>query len=185
MQEFDQELLKTIEGVANIFAVETVQKLIRGIKRRKLTNTKQLINSLDAETRSDLGRIAHSIAFAFEEYGRYHDMKSNRWTTMPPIEKILDWVEKKGLSAFGPDPHPYRIKQKPDERRKNEIAWGIARNKLEPRSHKKRPWFQSTFYKSLNALQEELILGIGDRTLEQMKSALLDRLKRGATTKAF
>lgn len=178
MQEFDKQLLDTIEEIANHFAIETVQTLISNLRKKKLVTSRDLINSLTVESRSDLAKIAHSMAFAFEEYGRYHDMKSNRWTAMPPIDKIKEWVLDKGLNAFGADPNPYKKKQKSKERRLNEIAWGVARNKLlKKNSFKKRLWFQSPFYKALAQLELELSLGIMDRSLEEMKAALLYRLK--------
>lgn len=186
MERFNEQVLKTIEELANYFALETVQKLARNIRRRKLVNTSQLLNSLDSESRSDLARVVHVLSFAFEEYGRFYDMRSTRWQQQPPVEKILEWVKKRGVNFFGQDPYPYKNKVKTSERRMNEIAWGIARNRANVRTGpKRRPWFASTFYKSLNALQEEISLGVMDRSIEQMKETLLWRLKKGATSQFF
>lgn len=178
--------MDTITELSEYFALETIQRWIATIKRQKLVNTKQLINSLDQETRADLGRLVAVISFAFEDYGRYHDIKNKRWQNQPPIEKLIAWIEKKGLDAFGADPKPNKKKPKTKERRINEIAWGIAMQRTQRnRKDKARPWFQSNFYKGLNALQEEISIGVQDRTIESMKEALTDRLKRGATGKYF
>jgi len=186
MQEFDAKLLDTIEQVADYFAERTVQEWIQNIKKKKIVNTRQLLNSLDSDTRADLGRMVTVMQFSFEEYGRYLDIKKKRWTEQPPVGKILEWVEKKGLASFGPDPYPNKTKPKTPERRKNEIAWGIARSiAIKRTGPKRKPWFQSTLYKSLNVLYEELSLGVQDRTVEDMKAALTDRLKRGSSIKVF
>ena len=185
--QFDRETLNAIEAVAETFGMETLARLISSIDREGLVNTRGLIMSMGMDTRTDLAKVAASISFAFEEYGRYQDMRTLEYAAQPPVDKILDWVERKGLSAFGPDPHPYKTKPKPDQRRMNEIAWGIAKN-LEAggrQRRKQRKWFNSTFYANINALQEEIILATGDVAIEEMKASLLDRLQRGATTNFF
>lgn len=179
MKEFDQGLIETIQELANYFALEMVQKWAVNIRKRKIVNTRQLLNSLDQETSADLSRLVVVMQFAFEEYGRYADIKNLRWREQPPIDEIKAWIEKKGLQAFIKDPNPNKKKPKTDQRRKNEIAWGIARSRAKNKTRSKtKPWFQSTFYKSLNALYEEIALGVQDRTIDTMRETLLWRLKR-------
>ena len=183
--QFDEQAIEVLERAGEYFALETVGAFARSLRRQKLINTKQLLQSLGSQNRTDLARVVHSISFAFEQYGRYLDMKNKRWSTPPPIEKILDWVKNIGIEGFGADPRPNKFKPKTPERRMNEIAWGVAISMARRRTDKGRPWFSKNFYKSLNALQEELLLGIGDRTIEQMQETLLWRMKRGATGKYF
>jgi enoyl-[acyl-carrier-protein] reductase (NADH) len=186
MEKFDEQVLEVLERAGEYFAIETVNILTKSLRRQKLVNTRQLINSLSAENRTDVARVVHSVAFAFEQYGRYVDMKNKNWNHQPPVEEILEWIKKKGLASFGTDPKPNKKKPKTPERRMNEIAWGIARQYVKARRPvKARSWFNRNFFKALNALQEELILGISDRTVEQMKESLLYRMKKGATTKYF
>lgn len=185
MEKFDEQLLDTFEELGKSFALANVQQWAKNLKRRKIVNTKQLLNSLDSDTEKDVGRLVVAIHFAFEEYGRYLDMKKKRWDHQPPIEKILEWVKEKGLAAFGADPKPYKRKIKTDEQRMNEIAWGIGRQYATNAPVKARSWFQSSFYKSLNALYEELSLGVADRTVDAIRDSLTARLKRGATGKYF
>jgi hypothetical protein len=181
--KFDKETLDAIEKVAEVFSMETLRTLIASLSRERLVNTRGLIKSLSYENRTDLARAVHTISFAFEEYGRYQDMKKVIYSDQPPVDAILEWVERKGLAAFGPDPNPYKRKPKSDIRRMNEIAWGIAK-KLQtiPKYRKRRKWFASEFYRNLAALQEELILATGDVVVEHMKAQLLERLQTGPTT---
>jgi len=68
----------------------------------------------------------------------------------------------------------------------NEIAWGFARQLSKQRViQQNRSWFQSTFYRGLTALQEEVLIGVADRTTQQMIDSLTERLKRGPTGKYF
>jgi hypothetical protein len=185
MEPFDQNLLNTIAKLADYFALTTVQKWTATIKRKKIVNTGQLLRSLNSDVTKDLGRLVVALDFAFEEYGRYIDIKNKRWRYLPPIDDLLLWVEKKGLSSFGADPNPNKKKPKSPERRINEIAWGIAKQRVKRRQakDKAKPWFQSSFYRSLQALQDEINLGVQDRTIDQMKETLAWRLKRSGPGK--
>ena len=185
MAQINEQFVKTMDEIAKAWSLDLLQKLIANINRKKLTNTSQLLSSLSQETRSQLSQAVTVIAIGFEEYGRYWDMKNNRWSKQPPIEDILEYVKKRGIGFFGTDPTPNKSKPKTSQRRLNEIAWGIARNRKKNIKWKSRPWFQSTFYKSLNALREELLLGWQERGIEEIKNSLSDRLKRGGTTGVF
>lgn len=184
--KFDKDTLEAIEQVAEAFGMETLRMLIASVNKEGLVNTRGLIQSMGYDTRTDLSKVVHSMSWAFEEYGRYQDLKKHTYTSQPPIDEIVAWVERKGLSAFGKDPRPYKTKTKSDARRMNEIAWGFARKTASnPRYRKRRKWFNSTFYRNLSALQEELLLATGDVAIEQMKQSLLNRLKTGPTTRLF
>ncbi|MEL6835249.1 MAG: hypothetical protein AAFP77_19775 [Bacteroidota bacterium] len=186
MEAFDKRLLEVIEAQAETYSLFMLQRWAKNIKRLKAVNTKQLLNSLNSATRKDLTNLVVTIQFAFEEHGRFIDMRRKKWEHQPPIDSILTWIEERGLAAFGPDPKPYKRKVKTDQQRMNEIAWGIGRQHLRSdHKPKPKPWFQSTFYKSLNALYEELVFGIADIPVEQIRENLTHRLQRGATNKYF
>jgi hypothetical protein len=179
MEAFDTKLIDTIQELAEYFSLLTVQRWAANLKRQKLVASRELINSLDQDTRADLSKLVVTMLFAYEEYGKYPDIKRKRWTKQPPVEEILAWVKKKGLSSFGQDPHPYKRRIKSAERRYNEIAWGIARSYTRRgRQDKPKPWLRSSFYKGLNALQTQLATGVADTSIESMKETLLWRMKR-------
>ncbi len=175
--EFNEEFFRKIQILAVAFSSQTVRDWAINIRQKKIISTRELLDSLDEETKTDLGQLVATIAFAFEEHGRYQEMKSPRWGANPPIDKLLLWIEKKGLLYFGADPKPYKKGKKSAERRKNEIAWGIAKNRLAGKRPKAKPWFQSQFYKNVAALREELIVTTADTSIDYMKAALLLRLK--------
>ena len=184
MEQFDTAVLDTIEELASHFQDEVVAKWAANIRRQKIMNTRQLLNSLDAATEQHVGRMVIAMQFAFQEYGRYIDIRKKRWSHQPPVDKIIEWIEKRGLQSFGPDPKPNKKKPKTPERRKNEIAWGTARQyKANDKRNTSKAWMQSTFYKSLNALYDEIALGVSDRSMDAMRESLTARLKRGSTGK--
>lgn len=180
MATINQKFLDTLHEIAKDWGLRAVTKLAVNARRRKLRNTGQLIQSIDEETTAELSAMVSVVNIAFQEYGRYHDMKRNFYNGTANVDSILEWVKKKGITSFGEDPRPNKRKPKTSQTRLNEIAWGIARNRNKAR--KRRSWFQSSFYGMLNALQEELLLGVADRTVEEIKHSLITRLGRGGTT---
>lgn len=186
MEKFNEQLLGILERAGEYFAVEAVSIFTANIRKQKILNTRQLLDSLSSENKTDLSRVVHSISFAFIEYGKFLDIKGKKWNKMPPIEYLLEWVKSKGLVAFGPDPKPNKKKPKTSEKRMNEIAWGIAKQMTMKKDPiKAKPWFNNSFYRALNALQEEIAIGVADRSFETMKETLLWRLKKGATGNYF
>jgi hypothetical protein len=183
MEKFDETLITTIARLANYFALEVVQQWAANIRRKKITNTGELLRSLDQEVRPDLSRLVVAIDLAFEEYGRFQEIKNKRWRYQPPIDDLYQWVISRGIGSFGRDPRPNKRKPKTPERRANEIAWGIARQRLKRKKDKVRPWMRGSFQRSLTALQDELNLGIKDRALEQMIETLAWRMKRSGAGK--
>ena len=170
----EKEFIDTLEKIGKAWQLPVVQQFVSNIKKKKLISSSKLLNSLDSSTTANISSSLVLISFAFEEYGRYQDMKKRKWGSAPPIEEIIDWVKKEGINKFkDPNPRP----GKTTERRLNEIAWGISKSKKWRQGVKGKPWFQSTFYKQLQALQEELLLGAADRTIEHIKDSLTSRLK--------
>ncbi|MEM9992031.1 MAG: hypothetical protein AAF738_09715 [Bacteroidota bacterium] len=175
----DGRVLQVIEFVAQEYRLETMQNLALSLQGVKLFSTRTLVNSLSSEQRSDLSRVVTSVLIAFEDYGRYHDMRGHFYDYIPDIEKIKEWITKKGLAAFGEDPHPYKHKIKSDERRKNEIAWGYAKSLyLGKRKFIRRKWYQSNFYATLSQLQEDLSIAMADEFVEELADKVTDGLSK-------
>ena len=63
-RELDKALLTVIEEASKIFENETLTLLLNMAMKKKLLNTRELINSLSFEDRTDLARAVHSIDFA-------------------------------------------------------------------------------------------------------------------------
>ena len=177
MAELNAQFVKVVEDIAREWGLVTLTELQRVVKRKKLVNTGQLLQSLDESTRTDLGKVLTAIDFAYKDYGRYLDMKSNFYSSQPPVDAILEWVRKKGVGFFGADPHPYKRKVKTTQRRMNEIAWGIARSRAVGKRTRQRPWLQTPFWASVADLQEQLLIAGSDFAIEQMSKTLSERLK--------
>ena len=179
MAQIDNRFLTIIKTLGEEWGMQTLTQLEANVRKKKLRTTGQLLQSLDYDTRQELSQALTAISFAFQEYGRFKDMRRNIWDKQPPVENILQWVKQKGVSSFGADPRPYKRKIKTPQRRANEIAWGIARKYAKNKAFRSRPWFQKSFFGMLNALSEELLEAAADFATDELKNSIKDGLKIG------
>ena len=179
MANIDSRFLDAMTEIGEEWGMKTLSVLSANVRKKKLRTTGQLLQSLDHETKKDLSKVVTAIAFAFQDYGRFKDMRRNIWDKQPPVAAILEWVKQKGVSSFGADPNPYKNEIKTSERRANEIAWGIARKYATNKAFRSRPWFQKSFFGMLNALSEELLEAAADFATDELKNSIKDGLKIG------
>jgi hypothetical protein len=179
MANIDGRFLEAMTEIGEEWGIKTLSVLEANVRKKKLRTTGQLLQSLDQETKKDLSKVVSSIAFAFQDYGRFKDMRRNIWDKQPPVEAILEWVKQKGVSSFGADPNPYKNEIKTSERRANEIAWGIARKYAKNKAFRSRPWFQKSFFGMLNALSEDLLEAAADFSTDELKNSIKNGLNIG------
>ena len=179
MSNIDSRFLDAMTEIGEEWGMKTISVLSANVRKKKLRTTGQLLQSIDHETKKDLSKVVTAIAFAFQDYGRFKDMRRNIWDKQPPVAAILEWVKQKGVSSFGADPNPYKNEIKTSERRANEIAWGIARKYATNKAFRSRPWFQKTFFYTLQDLREELVVAAADFTVKEMKESFIDGFRIG------
>jgi hypothetical protein len=179
MAQIDNRFLTIIKTLGEEWGMQTLTQLEANVRKKKLRTTGQLLQSLDYDTRQELSQALTAISFAFQEYGRFKDMRRNIWDKQPPVEKILEWVKEKGVSSFGADPRPYKRKIKTPQRRANEIAWGIARKYAKNKAFRSRPWFQKSFFGMIQELNEQLLVEVAEFTAKEMKESIVQGLHFG------
>jgi hypothetical protein len=115
-----------IDFLAREWAQKTANQLKRNIARKKITLTKEL---LDSVTFSVNDGDTPSISFEFAEHGRFLDMKELFWHKVPPVDTLEAWVQQHGVRKFKFVPGYARGKGFDDPRAARRIAWGIARDR--------------------------------------------------------
>jgi hypothetical protein len=117
-----------LEKLGREWAQKTVRQLKENIKKKGLTVSRELIDSLDYEL---VDGTTPSILLSFSVHGRAIDMKELFWHKAPPVDKLEAWVKRRGVSYFNYVPG---YKGVGDEvtglpNAANRIAWAIARNR--------------------------------------------------------
>jgi hypothetical protein len=147
--------------------------LQESVRKNKLTLTDELLNSFEHEVKSHAGDMVQGL-LSFRGYGRIKEMSRLVYTRQPPVEKMEEYVEKVGVSKFKYVPG-YKAGHIPHESiAVKRIAWGLARRKFIDNKHKPKRWFAKQFYREVNILVTNLMIGyqeaIANSTTNKFKS---------------
>jgi hypothetical protein len=93
------------------------------------------------------------LAISFQNSARFQDWRTKPdYKKQPPVEEIMDWVLKKGVSNFKKVPGYGKGKQRiTDSEAARRIAWGIAISRLRNGPKKRKRWFAKLMYGPLLA----------------------------------
>lgn len=121
-------IIQASDSIIDDLAADGLQVFQRAIEKAGLVLSSELLNEWSSVVSKSDDLLA--VEWQFNMYGRFKDMKSLRYTQMPPIEAFEKFVEKVGVDKFAWVPG-YDSKQSvPTEIAINRIAWGIAKHRM-------------------------------------------------------
>lgn len=165
-----------INEVLRIWASNLIRERIAAVRKEEAIASKELLQSYEFEIRKATIAQAGAALIAFEQQGRFLDMKRiDRGTNQLPIDEIKKWIKDVGLSSFRFLPSDGQNTLVGD-RLLNEMAWGIVKKtQKKKRSKKKRRKLGVGFEDSLSDLIDELREGFLDRTVEEIKESIQNK----------
>lgn len=163
------------------FAAEFVANRAAALRSRGASATDQLARSLAYEVRAQAVDAAAQLLIAFEEHGRFIDMRS----LQPPeggadyIANIIRWIEAKGLTEkFVRGYVRKRGLKRPPERVMTYIAFGIARKRFNGK-YRRRRWYNKSKSAQITELYDTVLAGMPDVVLEELKQGFDQGQGRG------
>lgn len=162
MAELNQDAANQImQGALKKWRPDLIRALESAASRRKIKNTGELINSIAATVVNGDSKSFGKLLLYFESYGRFSDQKIIEYstTTGPPVESLVEWVKKRGLTSFKTVPS-YKGSRSflTEDQNAKRIAWGIVFHRRSAQfKHKRKIWFNKTFMHSYNDLQDALM----------------------------
>lgn len=165
-----------INEVLRLWASNLIRERIEAVRKEEAIASKELLQSYEFEIRKATIAQAGAALIAFQEQGRFLDMKRiDRGTYQIPIDDLIKWIKDVGLHAFRYLPSNQK-KPLTGDRLLNELAWGISRTiKKKKRTKKRRRKLGVGFEDSLEDLIDELREGFLDRTIEQIKESFQNK----------
>ncbi|MEO7176995.1 MAG: hypothetical protein ABIV51_13830 [Saprospiraceae bacterium] len=166
------ELIESFTPDLLAWAREFVQNRIRDARAAGLVDTQELLNSFASTAVNQAAESLIFIGFAFQEYGRYFDMKKVKYLGLLPLDEIQAWVIRKGVERFKTTKsRTYKGADK--EKIANQIAWGISKSRSTGKSKlKRKPWYNTSKSRDINRLIIDLIAHSGDFMTDSIKTEL-------------
>jgi hypothetical protein len=127
MQENNPQYAQEVDRIARKWAVHIVDRFKKQIDKKGISFTDSLLNSFEYKVfEAPGGNVGVNISY--EAHGKYIDMKNLYFTQLPPIDKIEEWVKKRGIENFDYIPgYTSKFAASADgATAARRIAWGIA-----------------------------------------------------------
>lgn len=164
-----------IEAESRTWVAEYVRNRQAVLNKRKITASGQLRDSMQfALTKTLQQAVTNSLELAFEEHGRFIDMKR---LNVPKggteyINALSDWIVRKGLTdRFVQKFVQSRGLRKPPQDVLNRMAWGIAIKR--GRGYKRRGFgYAKSKSAAITDLYNRVAAGIPDIVLDEITKGL-------------
>lgn len=170
-----KELSDFIEAESRRWVEEYVASRRAVLTRRGILASGQLRDSFAyGLTKSVTSAVTNTIALAFDDYGRYIEMKR---LAVPRggsefIDNLAAWIVRKGFAE--------RWKQQFLQKRGlrtappdilQQMAWGIAVNRRE--RYRRRSWYAKSKSAAITDLYNRVAAGLPDIVMDEIKKSLL------------
>lgn len=129
----------TVQQHLNEIAHRYGDRLMTQVKAvlEKYQNTGALVQSLKLEIKPATDRSAPTISLIYEDQGYYIGYKNPQWTKQPNITKLLEWAQTKTFTTI---PGYSATSNLPEFKKRERVAWAIARDKLKNDTWKPKRW---------------------------------------------
>lgn len=167
-----------INQVLTDFARQLIASRIRQVRGQKAIASKELLRSYEYEIRKATVQQTGMALIAFEQHGRFLDMKrANRKNRQIPIDELKKWIKEIGIESFKRVPTTDSKQPLTGQRLLNALAWGIALKIKKRGRYKKRKPLQRGTESLIENLIDELREGFLDRTVDEIKTSLSNSFK--------
>jgi hypothetical protein len=163
------------------FCAEFVRDRAAALRQRGASASGDLARSLEYEVRAQAMDAGVQAMVAFEEHGRFIDMRRLQPAEggADYIQNIIQWIKDKGLEEKMIEGYTSKrnLTKLPD-RVLTFIAFGIARKRFNGK-YKRTRWYNKSKTAKISALYDEVLAGMPDVVLEELKNGFAPRTSGG------
>mgnify|MGYP000741763767 CR=1 FL=1 len=169
-----EQIKKEISAEMEEWAAVFVKQRVDFLRKRKIEASGQLINSIAASINQQARREAVELLLAFDDTGRFLDMKRLRPSGggADYITALENWIREKGFEGKFTQKfmQKYRLQKAPPNVL-NKIAWGIAMSRSTGKFRKKK-WYNKPKTAAIGELFTNVAAMIPDIVSKQIAQNL-------------
>ena len=165
------KLTDFLKAQAEEFCAEFVRDRAAALRARGAVASGDLARSLQYEVRAQAVDAGVQALIAFEESGRFIDMKNLQPAEggVEYIQNIISWIQRKGLEEKMITGYTKkRNLERLPERVLTYIAFGIARKRFNGK-YKRTRWYNKTYPAKITELYDTILANLPDMIAEEMK----------------
>jgi len=168
-----EELTALIDTVGREWVQEYIRIRAATLRKRKVDTSGKLIESMQyALTKTANSAITNTIELAFEDYGRYIEMKRLNVAEggQEFIDSLAAWIIKKGfVQKWQPAFLEKRKLKTAPQNIANQMAWGIVKNRN--KGYRRRAWYAKSKSAAVSDLFNRVAAEIPELILNELKAA--------------
>jgi len=168
------EIKSFIQSELQLLAQEFIKQRVAALQARKIVASGDLKESMGFEIVNQAKGEAIEMLLAFEEHGRYIDMRSLKPPTNfgnPYISLIEEWIRKRGWEQKFIDKFMQSRKlSNVPKNVLNQIAWGIAVKRGNGKYRRKK-WWNASKTAFISDTFNQIAAGIPDIAAKTIKEA--------------
>lgn len=175
MDNSTAEIKAFIQSELTLLAQEFVKQRVSALQARKIVSSGELKDSIAYEINSQAKAEAVELLLAFEEYGRFVDMRTLKPPTdfgNPYINLLEEWIRKRGWEQKFIEGFMRRRPKlaKVPKNVLNMIAWGIAIKRGNGK-FRRRKWYNASKTRFVSDVFNQIVAGIPDMAAKTVSQA--------------
>lgn len=163
---------EAVKQVGKGWVIEFLSQRRAALEKRDIKASGDLINQLGYDTEEQAEALAFSILVAFPGYGRIAEMRnvSHDVWGRNAIERVTDWITRKGVGKFMPGFLKKYNLQKPPKDAVLRMAWGVLVSRSQGKFRRKK-WYNAAKTAAIADLYNDVAIATGQATVEAVKSS--------------
>ena len=157
MDVIDARLQVILNNMAERYAGELFQRAKNILSNATYRVTDELLNSVKVVWLKATESQGPRILFIFAEHGIFLDQRSPKWVKISNINKLIEWVEAKGIDKFKSIPgYKYGGSNLSADKKIKRVAFAIAMDKRKNDTWKRKRWKRDVLRDMLLRMNLEL-----------------------------
>lgn len=168
--------MKTVDDVINDVLLRWSPQFIQALRQNAQVIPKATgkgSESFNYEVRKASGSEVASALFAFDAHLRLADMKRFKWSSLPPLEDLKEWIKAKGVSKFRNNYNGKKKLPASDTKLINMVAWGIRTNKLKFAKRKRFRWYSKKREDHINEMYVQMLDEVAKLQIQDLKKSVI------------
>lgn len=173
MAELTKDIQERMNNIASRYASELRAAIRVELNKAKNQSSGALAGSVKVSVKRADGYNPPLITVDYFEYGEFIGKRKLLWTKLPLVDKIREWVHRKGLAGFGNVPgYTNGASGLSDFKKAERIAWAIAKEKRKNDTFKRHPWKKESLPSVLKKMNIETMTSFADHIEHLFKLSL-------------
>lgn len=136
-----KSIQEQLNQLAHKYAQQLLSQVTGVLSQPQYQAEGELAESLKVSVTPSTDTQAPVILLTYADQGFFIGYKNPQWSTLPNIEKLTKWTQVKNISLGDIPGYTYGTAPNlSDEKKKERIAFAIAKNKLKTDSWKPKRW---------------------------------------------